>query len=160
MKFLVDLPVVLDIIGVGYDQDACRKLASEIGVADRINFHGRVPRLDSFYRAADIFVFPSYREGGGQVVVEAMGYGLPLVVCNRGGPSYTVDDTCGLRVPALNPQQFANDLARAIRGLAGDRDRRLSLGEGARRRVANIGLWPHKIDQMDALYSTILGAKM
>jgi glycosyltransferase involved in cell wall biosynthesis len=158
MKGLVDLPVVLDIVGDGYDQDACKSLASEIGVSERVVFHGRQPhgRLDEFFRAADIFVYPSYREAGGIVVWEAMAYGLPAVVCDRGGSGVAVDDSCGIRLPVLNPEQLAEDLACAIRGLVEDRARRLSLGEGARRHAASNGLWSRKLDQMDDLYSVVL----
>jgi hypothetical protein len=89
-----------------------------------------------------------------------MAHGLPAVVCDRGGPGSDVDISCGIRLPVLNPEQLAEDLARAIRGLVGDRDRRLALGEGARHRAAQIALWPHKIDRMDALYATILADKI
>ena len=47
----------------------------------------------------------------------------------------------------------------AIRALALDRSRRLSLGEGARRRAASVGLWSRKMDQMDNLYALILRQK-
>ena len=55
--------------------------------------------IDDFYRAADVFVFPSYREPGGNVVFEAMSFGLPLVVGDRGGPGSAVDERSGIRVP-------------------------------------------------------------
>jgi glycosyltransferase involved in cell wall biosynthesis len=47
MKGLVDLPVVLDIVGDGYDQDVCKSLASEIGVSQRVIFHGASPTIAS-----------------------------------------------------------------------------------------------------------------
>jgi glycosyltransferase involved in cell wall biosynthesis len=158
MELLRDLPVVLDIVGDGPDANACKSLASEIGVSERVVFHGRQSRnrVDEFYRAADVFVFPSYREPGGNVMWEAMGHGLPAIVSDRGGPGSAIDETCGIRLPVLDPRQLADDLARAIRELVEDSDRRLSLGEGARRRVADVALWPRKIDQMDRLYSLVL----
>ena len=55
-------------------------------------------RVEQFYRAADIFVFPSYREPGGNVVFEAMVNGVPLVVGYRGGPASSLDDRCAIRV--------------------------------------------------------------
>ena len=158
MGTLTDLPVTLDVLGNGGDLMASQRLALELGVADRINFHGFVSRdkVDEFYRKGDILVFPSYREPNGLSVIEGMGYGLPPVVCDRGGPAFTVDDTSGIRVPALNPKQFAEDLAEAIRGLVQDRGRRLALGEAARRRAQSVGLWPVKIDEMDGLYQLII----
>jgi glycosyltransferase involved in cell wall biosynthesis len=158
MRLLTDLPVVLDVLGNGHDLDACRSAASEIGISDRVRFHGYIPRsnVDEFYRSSDILVFPSYREPNGLSVIEAMGYGLPAIVCDRGGPAFSVDEKSGIRIPATNPKQFADDLARAIRELVQDRDRRLSLGEGARLRAERVGVWPVKIGEMDSLYKLII----
>ena len=158
MNLLRDLSVVLDIVGDGFDRAACETLALNFGVADRVTFHGWKARdkMADFYRSADIFVFPSYREPGGNVVFEAMGFGLPLVVSDRGGPGYAVNEICGIRVSPLTPDQYARDLAVAIRRLVEDRKLRLSLGEGARRRAADIALWDRKIDYMDSLYAKIL----
>jgi glycosyltransferase involved in cell wall biosynthesis len=158
MSFLRDLPVVLDIVGDGVDRSACETLASELDVAGRVVFHGRLAhnQVSDFYRAADIFVFPSYREPGGNVTFEAMGAGLPLVVSNRGGPGSAVDDTCGIRLCPISPEQYARDIAGAIRRLVDSRDLRLSLGNGARRRVAEIALWDRKIDHLESLYAKVV----
>jgi glycosyltransferase involved in cell wall biosynthesis len=155
---LSDLPLIFDVIGDGFDLPMCRELAAELGVAERVVFHGRLGRadVDRFYREADIFVFPSYREPGGNAVFEAMGWGLPLVVSDRGGPGAAVDEASGLRIEPVDPQQFATDIAKAIRRLAVDRELRLQLGEGARQRVAKTALWDQKVDLMDEVYRTVL----
>ncbi|HST65842.1 MAG TPA: glycosyltransferase, partial [Mycobacteriales bacterium] len=105
MDHLSGLPVSLDIVGDGVERAACEELVATLGLGGRVRFHGRLPRAEvaDFYRRADVFVFPSYREPGGNVAFEAMGYGLPLVVCDRGGPGAAVDDSCGIRVPARTP---------------------------------------------------------
>jgi glycosyltransferase involved in cell wall biosynthesis len=151
------LPVSLDVVGDGYDRAACEALVAELGLTDRVRFAGRLPRaeVDDYYRRADVFVFPSYREPGGNVAFEAMGYGLPLVVCDRGGPGAAVDATCGIAVPAVSPAQLAQDVAAAVGELVKDRDRRLALGAGARRRVERIGLWPGKADRVGELYEQL-----
>jgi glycosyltransferase involved in cell wall biosynthesis len=150
-------PVVLDVVGDGFDRETCEHLAAEIGVDEHVRFHGRLPRaeIDDFYRAADIFVFPSYREAGGNVAFEAMMFGLPLIVSDRGGPGNVVDESCGLRVHPTDPNSYARELAAAIRKLADDRDEREMLGAGARARVAEIALWDNKIDAIDRLYAEI-----
>ena len=122
-----------------------------------MRFAGRLSRaeVDDYYRRADVFVFPSYREPGGNVAFEAMGHGLPLVVCDRGGPGAVVDDTCGIAVPAVGPEQLAQDVAAAVSELVKDRERRLALGAGARRRVEAIGLWSSKVDRVGELYEEL-----
>ena len=104
-----------------------------------------------------MFVFPSYREPGGNVTFEAMGYGLPLLVTDLGGPGNVVDDTCGIRVHPTDPDQFANDLAAAITRLVDDPALRARLGAAARRRVGEIAVWDRKVEQLEALWDDVVG---
>lgn len=154
-----DVPVVADIVGDGFDLAACQKLAEREGLlGGAVRFHGRKSRSDveDFYRHADVFVFPSYREPGGNVVFEAMGHWLPLVVCDRGGPAAAVDGECAIRLRTESPTQLAGDLAEAIRSLAGDPDRRLRMGKAAHARLERIGLWESKVDQVERIYGALL----
>jgi glycosyltransferase involved in cell wall biosynthesis len=151
-------PVRLDVVGEGFDRVACEALVTELGLDDAVRFHGWQPRerVQDFYRDADIFVFPSYREPGGNVVFESMGYGLPLVVSDLGGPGFVVDESCGIRVHPESPEQYARDLAAAITRLVDDPELRARLGAGARRRVTEIAVWDRKVEQLEALYDDLL----
>lgn len=62
------------------------KLAKGVGVKDRIVHLGMVPddRLPDLYRCADLLLFPSWYEGFGLPVIEAMASGIPVVASNRG----------------------------------------------------------------------------
>jgi glycosyltransferase involved in cell wall biosynthesis len=159
MTRLDDLPVVLDVVGDGFDAAECRGLVTAHGLADRVRMHGAVAHeeIDAFYRSADVFVFPSYREPGGTVVFEAMGHGLPLIVADRGGPAGSVDRSSGLRLSPRTPEQYAHDIADAVRLLVVDRSLRLSLGEGARRRAAAVGLWDSRVARIGQLYREAAG---
>ena len=153
-----DLATVLEIVGDGYDRAACENMTAELGLKDRVRFHGRLPRnkVDDLYRSADIFVFPSYREPGGNVVFEAMSYGLPLIVSDLGGPGQAVDDTCGFRLHPVSPDTYGSDLAGAITRLVTNEKLRRMLGDAARRRVADIALWDSKIDQLETIYAEVV----
>jgi glycosyltransferase involved in cell wall biosynthesis len=156
-----NLPVSLDIVGDGFDRAACEKLTADLGLADRVRFHGRVPRedVDDFYRTADIFVFPSYREPGGSVVFEAMGQGLPLIVSDRGGPGHMVDESCGIRLHPIAPDQYARDLAAAITRLLQNAGLRRTLGAGARERAAKIALWDSKVARLEEIHHEMLASQ-
>lgn len=158
---LRDLPVVLDVVGDGFDRGACEALASELDLRERVRFHGARPRaeVDGFYERADVFVFPSYREPGGNVPFEAMGWGLPLVVADAGGPGHVVSEDFGVRVPVTDPHTFARDLAAAIRSLAEDPNRRLAMGKAAREEVLATGTWSRRVEQMEEIYAQVLRSR-
>jgi glycosyltransferase involved in cell wall biosynthesis len=152
-----DLPVVLDIVGDGFDRAACEELVRALGLTESVRFHGKVDHVDvwSHYERADIFAFPSYQEPGGNVVLEAMASGLPLIVADRGGPASAVDDSCAIRVQPRTPDQYAEDIADAVRLLVGSRELRLSMGASARSRVAERALWSNKIARVTDLLTSI-----
>ena len=71
---------------VGHGRDAeyfaeLRELADKLGIADRITWVGGVLLEDTvdFYRAADVFVYPSFNETFGLPILEAMACACPVV---------------------------------------------------------------------------------
>ena len=156
-----DLDVVLDVVGQGNDLDACRAEAARLGVAKRITFHGGLPRerVDAFYAAANAFVFPSFREPSGNVVLEAMSWGLPMVVADRGGPAFVVGLEAGMRVFVDTPEQFARDIAGAIRRLVTIPGLAASYGAAARELTEREHLWPAKIERVLSLYERVAAGR-
>lgn len=155
------LGATLDVVGDGYERTYCEHLVDELRLREKVRFHGRLDRaaVDDFYRRADVFVFPSYREPGGSVIFEAMAYGLPLIVTDLGGPGAATDDSCAVRVHPIDPDGFAADLAAAMTRLVGDANLRRAMGQAARDRVATIGLWDRKIERAEGLYEEVLSAR-
>jgi glycosyltransferase involved in cell wall biosynthesis len=155
---LQDLPhATLDVAGSGEDLDACRREAAELGVSDRLRFLGRLPRaeLEPLYRAADVFLFPSFREPTGGVLFECMRHGLPAIVASTGGPGHIVTADCGIRVAPAEPNAFAGGIAEAIRRMASSPSLRQAMGEASRRRIAELGLWDRKISRVMAIYDAV-----
>lgn len=148
---------VLDVVGDGYDREACQRLAVELEVDDLVRFHGRVPHEEVLVlmSEADVFVFPSYREAGGIVVTEAMSYGLPVIVCDLGGPATTVDDASGIKVPAHDPVQLATAVSDAMAALAADPQRRAAMGSAGRSRIAQLSLWDNRVAFMERIYEEV-----
>lgn len=120
--------------GSGPEIERCKAEAQRLGVTDKIEFRGHVPRheIEALYQQSDIFLFPSFREPSGNVVFEAMRHGLPVITADRGGPGHVVDQRSGIKVKAHDPEQMAGDLASAVTQLLIDPKRYASLVEGAR----------------------------
>lgn len=160
MALLSELPVRLDIVGEGPDRAACEALVEAHGLSGRVTLHGwrSKPEVAEFYRDADVFVFPSYREPGGNVALEAMGFSLPLIVVDRGGPGSATSEACAVKLSVSTPDTLADDLAGAIRRLVLDPDLRRQMGAAAHAHVSRTALWSAKLERMDTIYAEVLAA--
>ncbi len=97
-------PVRLDIAG---DGPLRAHLAAEIaarGLQNSVRLLGAIPRdeLLSLYGQADLFVFPSLHDSSGNVVLESLSRGLPVVCLDLGGPQLYLDASCGVVVPTAD----------------------------------------------------------
>jgi glycosyltransferase involved in cell wall biosynthesis len=124
----------LDIAGDGPERDALEHRSQQLGLSDRVTFHGWLldEQVWSIYRRADLFVHPGrWPEPFGRTILEAMTLGVPTIVSNVGHPPTLVRDA-GLTFTTGD----SADLARAIATATHDYDRLESLARGAVDRVA------------------------
>lgn len=126
----LDERATLEILGRGDADytDELRRLAHELGLADRIGFDVvERSELAERYRAADAFLFPVlWDEPFGLVPAEAMACGTPVIATATGGSAeFLVDEVNCLRVPPGD----AEPLADAVERLAGDPELRRRLVE-------------------------------
>jgi glycosyltransferase involved in cell wall biosynthesis len=127
--------VHLTIAGSGPLEASLRGAAEQAGVADRVSFAGAVGQDDmaAYYARADVFCLPSFAEGLPVVLMEAMATGRPVVATRIMGVPELVDEgVSGFLVAPGNVEE----LAEALRKLAGSRALRESFGQAGRRKVA------------------------
>ena len=121
----------LAILGWGRLEEATRRLASELGLADAVVLPGRV-EPSAWLARADVFAHTAAWEGFGIVLLEAMLAGLPVVATRVSAiPEIVVDGETGL---LAEPGDTAA-VAGALDALLSDPARRESLGEAGRRRA-------------------------
>lgn len=110
-----DVHVVL--AGDGPERGALERQAEELGLADRVTFAGARlnEELPDWYRAADLFVLASSREGWPNVLCEAQATGLPIVATAVWGiPSIVRDPSLGVLVDERAPEPLAAGLRTAL----------------------------------------------
>ncbi len=76
----------LYIVGDGPERASLERLAQSLDITSRVHFVGEILPADVFQwmHAADVFVFPSSMETGGNVLLEAVASGLPIITTNVG----------------------------------------------------------------------------
>lgn len=129
-----DVPdALLEIAGDGPERGALERMAGELGIAERVRFHGWIPAdgMPGFYCRSLVAVLPSrVEEGLGMVLVEAGLAGCALVGSDLGGIREMVQPgRTGILVPPEDPEA----LAVALRTLLGEADEASRLGANARR---------------------------
>jgi glycosyltransferase involved in cell wall biosynthesis len=97
------------ILGSGPMLDELRGLAGSLGIAEHVEFTGFVQNPLPYMRAADAFVLSSRSEGFGNVLVEAMGCGTPIVStdCPYGPGDVLARGRYGILVPPQDPEALA-----------------------------------------------------
>lgn len=137
---------MLDIVGDGAFREEYQNEARELGVADRINWHGFRPKeyVADIMRQADFFVLPSVWDNFPCVLVEAQATGLPIVASNVGGIPEIVSEATGI----LAPPQDAEGLAFALEQMlqkVNDFDRQAIHHEAQKYTYEVVGAMLHKI---------------
>ncbi len=151
-------PVTLELVGEGPERPRLEALAARLGIAGRLVWTPWSSRPEIFakMRRSDVFLFPSLRDGGGAVVVEAMASGLPTVCLDVGGPGFHIRDDWGAKVPPGPPDVVAAGLAAALGRFRCDPGLRARLGSAARDRAASYYEWGRLGERLRAIYSDAL----
>jgi glycosyltransferase involved in cell wall biosynthesis len=146
------------IVGGGPEGNDLRRQADRLGVADRVQFLGEMPRMQAFAKLGQchVLVHPSLHDSGGWVCLEAMAARRPVICLDHAGPGTLVSEEAGVKIPADNEAQVVRDLAAAMTRLAEDSDLRRRMGEAGRQSVLSHFAWPAKCAEMSRMYRTLL----
>jgi glycosyltransferase involved in cell wall biosynthesis len=152
-----ELPRPWNLLCAGRDEgegSAIARMIAEKGLADNVRLLGERSDVPLLLAASDIGILsPIRNEGLSNAVLESMAAGLPMVVTDVGGNAeLVIDGKTGFVVPPHD----ASSLAAAILRLARDAGLRQTLGNNARRRVAEQFSFRASVDQYCSLYEELL----
>jgi len=147
--------VRLHLIGEGNMTESYRKQAEDLGVLERVNFHGwmDVGDIQEFISKCAVGVFPSRIESFGLSMAEAMGAGLPIVATRVGAlPEFIEDGVTGTLVPPGNIPA----LYRAILEKLENPERAQTLADAGRESVRQRFSWDQSAQKMTEIYQSVL----
>lgn len=116
------------------DASAWKLYAKKLGCEDSVIFAGQVQDIDSCYRKAALFVLPSRVEGISNALLEALSWGLPVVVSDiPGNVAVVKHDESGLVVPVGDSKALAENIMK----LLADGEKRREMGRKGRDLIAS-----------------------
>lgn len=152
--------LTLDIIGDGPMLPELRKLAEDEGIGQAVTFHGWQAHdsVQDIAARCHLLTFPSIREFGGGVVLEAMALGVVPMIVDYAGPGELVTPDTGIKIPIGPRAAIIKGLRNALTQVA-DHPRMLDpMSIAARERVRALFTWERKAAQVAQVYDWARGA--
>lgn len=158
---LRDGRMTLDMVGDGPMLADLRAFADREGIAGAVTFHGWVEHraVAGILGAAHALTFPSIREFGGGVVLEAMALGVAPAIVDYAGPGELVTGGVGRSVPIGPRARIVGNFSALLEEMAVDLPGVLAMGEAARARVEAKFTWARKAEQVAQVYDWVLGRR-
>jgi glycosyltransferase involved in cell wall biosynthesis len=140
------------ILGEGPERARLEELIRKHELEKQVWLYGERPDIVTWLSAFDINCLPSLWEGLPNTLLEAMALGLPVVASSVDGvPEVIENGKTGVLVPPAAPAA----LAKALKDLAGDPDRRASLGAAAHASVMQKFTLTRMMDEYLAAYASV-----
>ncbi|MGZ9809040.1 glycosyltransferase family 4 protein [Pseudoroseicyclus sp. H15] len=153
--------MTFDIIGDGPMAEALKGEAARQGLTSGVTFHGWLPHAEVAATAgqADLLLFPSIREFGGGVVLEAMAMGLAPLVVDYAGPGELIAPGTGYLVPLAPRATLVPSLTQLLIRLADAPAEVAATGARAREMALHHYTWAAKAEFVSATYDWVLGVR-
>lgn len=159
--FLRDGTMTLDILGDGPLMPILKDMIAQKGLTQAVTLHGWIDHKDvqSLLSQSQLLTFPSVREFGGGVVLEAMALGVVPVIADYAGPGELVTEGTGIKVPMGSRNQVIAGVRAALARLIAAPDAIPTLAAAALKRVDEHFTWDRKARQIGAVYEWALDPK-
>ncbi len=146
------------IIGDGPERERLVNLTKSLNIQDKVEFIPWMKREELLeqLRLSDVLLFPSFRDGGGQVVIEAMSSGKPVIGLNVGGPGFHIQKEWGIKIEPKDPGYTIQEMTKALETLYLDEKLRENMGKAGRRRAEEFYLWERLGDHLQKIYKEVL----
>ncbi|MEO1236575.1 MAG: glycosyltransferase [Planctomycetota bacterium] len=153
--------VTVTILGDGPERAKLAAIVEQEKIGHGVEMPGWVEHDRMQHRLAehDVLAFPSVREFGGGVVLEAMAVGLVPVIVDYAGPAELVDETTGYKVPMAARPRVVEALRQTLRSIVADPAALEPKAEAAWRHAHTNFTWAAKAEQVRAVYDHAIGRR-
>ncbi|MBY6004061.1 glycosyltransferase family 4 protein [Salipiger bermudensis] len=145
----------LEIIGDGPMRAALEAQAAALGAGAATTFHGwkAHEEVQDIMAGCHLLSFPSIREFGGGVVLEAMALGVVPMIVDYAGPGELVVPGTGIKLPCSRRDEIVAGFAAELARLAEDPSGLAAMAAAAQARVADRFTWARKAEQVAQVYA-------
>lgn len=149
------------IAGEGSERPRLESMIEREGLAGCVEMLGNLPQREiaALMQRSDIFAFPSIRELGAGVVIEAMASGLACVVIDYGGPGALINSERGRKIPVGTLDQLVESFAKELESLVNNPPEIERLGSNAAQYAQSEYSWQIKAERTASIYEWVLGGK-
>lgn len=151
----------LDLIGDGPMLPALKEMVDTPEMREAVRFHGWLAHeeVQDVAATCSVLAFPSIREFGGGVVLEAMALGLVPLIVDYAGPGELVTPEFGRKVLLGNRGEIVSRFRTALEELADAPEARAEMGTAGRARIESHFTWAAKAEQVHEVYAWVLGQR-
>jgi len=152
----------LDIIGDGPLMPVLVDMIKSNNIISGVRLTGWVEHsaIQDIMCKSHVFSFPSIREFGGGVVLEAMALGLVPLIVDYAGPGELVDDHVGLKIPLESRKEITLSLRNKLTWIIGNKVDLRTLSMNAKKRVFDLYTWDKKASQIHSVYDWVCDNKI
>ena len=152
--------IQLTFVGRGSEEENLKNQVKQLKLDQCVHFTGHVPQYKTleYYRTSDVFCFPSVREFGGAVVLEAMANALPCIVVDNGGIGEYVTEKTGFKISPVSREFVVKKLTIYIAQLIEDHIMRHDMAYESLQRAKEF-TWDLKTRKIVDIYSDVLAKK-
>jgi glycosyltransferase involved in cell wall biosynthesis len=152
--------MTIEIVGDGPQMGELRRLVDRLGVGGAMSFAGWIDQDGVARRlaAADLFGFPSIREFGGAVVLEAMAQGAVPIIVNYGGPAELATRETGYFVELGSRGEIVGRLRETLVGLVEKPEEIEGKRVAGQQRAREMFTWEAKARQVMGVYAQVIAS--
>ena len=149
--------MIIDIVGDGPLMPELRSFVQKHNLGTMVTLHGWVAneQVQDILCQCDVLAFPSIREFGGGVVLEAMALGVVPIVVDYAGPGELVTSETGLKIPIGTREGIVTGFREALTRLTKDRSELAVLSRNSCDQVQKRFTWPAKARSICKIYEDL-----